>query len=98
MTTSFWRGRSTSIFLRLWTRAPRTAIQSWAMGDTRILNRSTSIEEFEACCRWNESEAESFQDGSHAFVDGAIEVCRRGRSNSRRRGRFGTQVGPDFDG
>ena len=31
MTTSLWRGMSTSMFLRLWTRAPRTAIQSWAM-------------------------------------------------------------------
>src|SRR4051794_21585417 len=32
MTTSRSRGRSTSMFRRLWTRAPRTAIQSWAMG------------------------------------------------------------------
>src|SRR6476619_144333 len=31
MTTSWSRGRSTSIFFRLWTRAPRTAIQSWAI-------------------------------------------------------------------
>src|SRR6267154_2008840 len=31
ITTSLWRGMSTSIFLRLWTRAPRTAIQSWAI-------------------------------------------------------------------
>src|SRR3982750_228394 len=31
MTTSRSRGRSTSIFFRLWTRAPRTAIQSWAI-------------------------------------------------------------------
>ena len=31
MTTSRSRGRSTSIFLRLWTRAPRTAIQSCAI-------------------------------------------------------------------
>src|SRR5688572_17810110 len=31
ITTSRCRGMSTSMFLRLWTRAPRTAIQSWAM-------------------------------------------------------------------
>src|SRR4051812_12192427 len=31
MTTSLSRGRSTSIFLRLWTRAPRTFTQSCAM-------------------------------------------------------------------
>src|SRR5258708_1076787 len=31
MTTSLWRGMSTSMFLRLWTRTPRTAIQSCAM-------------------------------------------------------------------
>src|SRR5437879_6408776 len=29
MTTRLLRGMSTSMFLRLWTRAPRTAIQSW---------------------------------------------------------------------
>src|SRR6266850_279567 len=31
ITTSLSRGMSTSIFLRLWTRAPRTAIQSCAI-------------------------------------------------------------------
>src|SRR5260221_329667 len=31
MTTSRWRGISTSMFFRLWTRAPRTAIHSCAM-------------------------------------------------------------------
>src|ERR1700674_4584005 len=31
MTTSRWRGMSTSMFLRLWTRAPRTEIQLCAM-------------------------------------------------------------------
>src|SRR5436190_20151431 len=31
MTTSRSRGRSTSMFLRLWTRAPRMEIQSFAM-------------------------------------------------------------------
>src|SRR5678815_714156 len=36
MTTRRWRGMSTSIFLRLWTRAPRTAIQSWAMRTVRV--------------------------------------------------------------
>src|SRR5260221_10862850 len=33
ITTSLSRGRSTSIFLRLWTRAPRTATQSCAITD-----------------------------------------------------------------
>src|SRR5215207_6225899 len=31
ITTSLCRGMSTSMFLRLWTRAPRTFIQSWAI-------------------------------------------------------------------
>src|SRR6187549_474286 len=36
MTTSLSRGSSTSMFLRLWTRAPRTAIQSCAMSPYRL--------------------------------------------------------------
>src|SRR5260370_5633153 len=32
MTTSLWRGMSTSMFFRLCTRAPRTEIHSCAMG------------------------------------------------------------------
>src|SRR5262245_11296165 len=39
MTTNWSRGRSTSIFLRLWTRAPRTAIQSWAIPYSREISR-----------------------------------------------------------
>src|SRR5262245_15468320 len=39
MTTSLCRGRSTSMFFRLCTRAPRTAIQSW---DMRTSHRSTT--------------------------------------------------------
>src|SRR5262245_41554539 len=38
ITTSWSRGRSTSMFLRLWTRAPRTAIQSLAMCDRRLFS------------------------------------------------------------
>src|SRR5205085_7871836 len=33
MTTSLWRGMSTSMFLRLCTRTPRTAIHSWDIGN-----------------------------------------------------------------
>src|SRR6185503_10580056 len=40
ITTSWSRGRSTSIFLRLCTRAPRTAIQSWAMLTARNFERN----------------------------------------------------------
>src|SRR5579872_931746 len=36
ITTSWSRGRSTSIFLRLWTRAPRTFTQSCAMLTVQI--------------------------------------------------------------
>src|SRR5262245_17847040 len=36
ITTSLCRGMLTSIFLRLWTRAPRTAIQLWAMTELRL--------------------------------------------------------------
>src|SRR5689334_14180129 len=39
ITTSLWRGISTSTFLRLCTRAPRTEIHSWAIGN---LDRSTA--------------------------------------------------------
>src|SRR5712692_7990372 len=37
MTTRRFRGISTSMFLRLWTRAPRTAIQSCAMNSVSFL-------------------------------------------------------------
>src|SRR5882724_2514604 len=37
ITTSLCRGMSTSIFLRLWSRAPRTLIHSWAIRGVRSL-------------------------------------------------------------
>src|SRR3954470_9768460 len=48
MTTSLCRGMSTSIFLRLWTRAPRTEIHSCAMG---IIDCSTRQRDSSAVCR-----------------------------------------------
>src|SRR6478735_12538534 len=38
-TMSWLRGRSTSTFLRLWTRAPRTVIQSCDMSNSREILR-----------------------------------------------------------
>src|SRR5215204_2893112 len=43
MTTSLSRGMSTSMFLRLWTRAPRTAIQSCAIGPGVSAKSKTAI-------------------------------------------------------
>ena len=43
MTTSWSRGRSTSMLLRLWTRAPRTAIQSCAMLGLSLGSDATSL-------------------------------------------------------
>src|SRR3954466_3811038 len=44
ITTSLWRGMSTSTFLRLCTRAPRTEIHSWAINeDWGALTRTQAL-------------------------------------------------------